>query len=54
MTKIISQLNPRLYLDIIVSWKPNTRRLTIINYPMIIHLGLSCEIESHEPNTLQI
>ena len=24
------------------------------NYPMIIHLGLSCEVRSHEPNTLQI
>ena len=24
------------------------------NYPMIIHLGLSCGIESHELNTLDI
>ena len=28
--------------------------LAMANYPMIIHLRLSCEVESHEPIILQI
>ena len=28
--------------------------LAMTNYPMIIHLRLSCGVESHEPNRLQI
>ena len=43
--KIIPRYNLGLSCEII---------LAMTNYPMIIYLGLSCGVESHEPNTLQI
>ena len=46
--KIIPKYNLELNYEIILVG------LTMTNYPMITHPGLSCGVEYHEPNTLKI
>lgn len=41
----------------IIGWQWNSfllKGFPITNYPSIIHLGLSCGIQSQEPNTIHI